>query len=164
MGFWAITGIVLLAFIAMEGVAWATHKYVMHGPLWCLHSDHHRKDHAGVLERNDLFFLVFATPSLALFAWGAHTGPAAPWAWIGLGILLYGIAYFLVHEVFIHQRLKTLRRTRSAYLLALRRAHKAHHKHLTKADGTCFGMLLVPLRYLREARRQLRSEAHTPVA
>jgi beta-carotene 3-hydroxylase len=40
-------------------------------------------------------------------------------------------------------------------MLAIRRAHKVHHKHLTKEDGECFGMLFVPRRYLREARTQL---------
>lgn len=157
MGIGAIIGTVALTSLGMEGVAWATHKFVMHGLLWHLHSDHHRRDHHGVLERNDTFFLIFALPSIALFAVGAAAGPGAPWGWIGLGILLYGIAYFLVHEVFIHQRIKWLRNTRSVYFLALRRAHKAHHKRLTKEGGVCFGMLLVPRKYLREAREQLRA-------
>lgn len=159
MSTWSIIGIVAATFVAMEGVAWATHKFVMHGFLWHLHSDHHKKDHYGFLERNDTFFLLFAVPSMLLFAAGAVNGPGAPWAWIGLGILIYGIAYFLVHEVFIHQRIKWLRTTRSAYFLALRRAHKAHHKRLTKEDGVCFGMLFVPRKYYREAREQLRRQA-----
>ena len=28
----------------MEFVAWATHKYLMHGLLWKLHQDHHVVD------------------------------------------------------------------------------------------------------------------------
>jgi beta-carotene 3-hydroxylase len=75
--------------------------------------------------------------------------------WIGSGIALYGLAYFLVHDIFIHQRFKWFRTSESAYMLAIRRAHKVHHKHLTKEDGECFGMLFVPRRYLREARTQL---------
>ena len=39
----------------MEVVAWATHKYVMHGFLWHLHSDH-TKGPLRLLERNDTFF------------------------------------------------------------------------------------------------------------
>ncbi|MFT3885031.1 MAG: sterol desaturase family protein [Flavobacteriales bacterium] len=159
MSTWAIIGITICTFAAMEGVAWATHRFVMHGFLWRLHSDHHKKDHDGPLERNDVFFLLFAIPSMALFAAGAVQGTQAPWTWIGLGILLYGIAYFLVHEVFIHQRIAGLRTTRNAYFLALRRAHKAHHKRPARENGVCFGMLLVPLRYYREARAQLRREA-----
>lgn len=151
MGAWAIFGIVAGSFLLMELVAWATHKYIMHGLLWRLHRDHHQRDHGHRLERNDAFFVLFAAPSVLLFLLGAQRGPQAPWTWIGLGILLYGTAYFLVHEVFIHQRIKGLRRTGNPYFLALRRAHKAHHKHLGKEGGECFGMLLVPLRFFREA-------------
>lgn len=32
----------LAAFLSMEAVAWFTHSYVMHGPLWVLHKDHHK--------------------------------------------------------------------------------------------------------------------------
>lgn len=158
MSIWAIIGIVLGTAVAMEYVAWATHKYVMHGFLWNLHSDHHKKDHYGFLERNDAFFLIFAIPSMTLFLIGSVAGLEAPYLWIGLGILLYGILYFLVHEVFIHQRIKWLRSTRNPYFLAIRRAHKAHHKHLGKEDGECFGMLVVPWKYFREARKQLRQQ------
>jgi beta-carotene 3-hydroxylase len=58
-----------------------------------------------------------------------------------------------VHEVFIHQRIKWLRNTTNSYFLAIRRAHKVHHKRITKEDGECFGMLLVPLKYYREVLR-----------
>ena len=154
MGTWTIIGIVALTFVAMEAVAWATHKYVMHGFLWSLHRDHHKKDHYGFLERNDTFFLIFAVPSMVLFFIGAYRGLHTPWLWIGLGILVYGIAYFLVHEVFIHQRIKALRKADTAYFLGLRRAHKVHHKRIEKEGCECFGMLWVPLKYFREANKR----------
>lgn len=156
---WSIIGIVTGTFVAMEAVAWATHKYVMHGFLWSLHRDHHKKDHYGKLERNDTFFLIFALPSMVLFFVGARSGHDKPWLWIGLGILLYGIAYFLVHEVFIHQRITWLRSSRRVYFLGLRRAHKVHHKRVTKEHGECFGMLWVPLRYFKEARDRSRRQS-----
>ena len=34
-------GIIIVTFFLMEGVAWAAHKYIMHGFLWHLHEDHH---------------------------------------------------------------------------------------------------------------------------
>ena len=71
--------------------------------------------------------------------------------WIGIGITLYGAAYFLVHDIFIHQRFKIFRNTDSFYLRAIRKAHKVHHKHLDKYDGECFGMLWVPMKYFIEA-------------
>ena len=158
MSTWTIVGIVAATFFAMEFVAWATHKYVMHGILWSLHSDHHKKDHYGFLERNDTFFLIFAVPSMLLFMVGAAVVLHTPWLWIGLGILVYGLAYFFVHEVFIHQRIKWLRNTNNSYFLAIRRAHKVHHKHLGKERGECFGMLLVPLKYYREIVKSRKAE------
>ncbi len=155
MSLLTIVAIVLGTAFLMEFVAWATHKYVMHGFLWNLHSDHHKKDHYGFLERNDAFFLIFALPSMGCFIAGSLLGLHTPWLWIGLGILIYGLLYFFVHEVFIHQRIKWLRSTNNAYFLAIRRAHKVHHKHLGKEHGECFGMLIVPWKYYVEARRQL---------
>lgn len=151
---WTINLIAVIAtFLLMEGVAWGTHKYVMHGLLWNLHRDHHRKDHHHALERNDAFFLIFAAPAFLLFLFGARNNIADIRIWIGVGITLYGVAYFMVHEVFIHQRLTWWRNSDNRYLRAIRRAHKIHHKHLGREQGECFGMLLVPMKYFREAWR-----------
>lgn len=144
--------IVLGTFVFMEFVAWFTHKYVMHGFLWNLHLDHHQP-HPGFFEKNDAFFVIFAAPSITLFVWGSlgsHYWMIA----IGLGILLYGMCYFLVHDVFIHQRFPWLKRTDNWYFRGIRKAHKIHHKHLGKEEGECFGMLFVPLKYFKEARRK----------
>jgi len=59
--------IFLGTFLFMEFMAWFTHKYVMHGFLWSLHKDHHRKDHDSWFERNDLFFIFYAIVSMSLF-------------------------------------------------------------------------------------------------
>ena len=50
--------IVIVAFVGMEFAAWATHKYLMHGPLWFLHEDHHVLT-GKPLQKNDLFLEVF---------------------------------------------------------------------------------------------------------
>jgi len=143
--------ITLAAFFSMEFVAWFTHKYIMHGWLWSLHKDHHRKPEGRFFEKNDYFFLIFALPGIALFLIG--TVLHMPYLiFIATGITLYGGVYFLIHDVFIHQRFPWLRRSDNIYLRALRKAHKVHHKHLDREEGECFGMLLFPLRYLREAR------------
>ena len=133
--------IVVGTFIVMEGVAWAAHKYVMHGFMWWFHEDHHvRDDH--FFQKNDAFFLIFAIPSAYFFITGTLNGDFR--IWIGLGILLYGICYLVVHDVFIHQRFKLLRRTDNRYLKTIRKAHLLHHKHLGPEDGECFGMLWPP--------------------
>ena len=148
MSWYWIAIIVFTTFWFMEFVAWATHKFVMHGFLWSLHKDHHVKE-PGIFEKNDSFFLIFAVPSWLCIMLGMMNSAPASVA-VGAGIALYGFAYFLVHEVFIHQRIKWLRNTNNLYFKAIRRAHKMHHKHLTKEDGESFGMLVISWKYVRQ--------------
>ncbi|GGH67232.1 beta-carotene 3-hydroxylase [Filimonas zeae] len=145
--------IVFITFLLMEGVAWFTHKYIMHGLLWYLHKDHHKKETEGFLEKNDFFFLIFAIPGIICLFFGAQNGFSYVF-FAGVGITLYGAAYFFVHDIFIHQRFKWMRNSNSIYFRALRRAHKMHHKHINKEHGECFGMLFVPFKYFREAKTQ----------
>ena len=142
--------IALATFCLMEGVAWATHKYVMHHWLWYLHEDHHKKS-PGFFEKNDAFFLIFAIPSMLLFLFGTLNQ-----AWwmvsIGAGIAMYGAAYFFIHDIIIHQRFKIFTRSNNRYIRVVRWAHKMHHKHLEKQDGESFGMLLVNSKYWKKVK------------
>lgn len=140
---------ILITFIVMEGVAWGMHKYIMHGVFWNLHEDHHVRDnHDSFFERNDSFFIFFSVLSIVAFlSWSILGSNIA--LGIGIGISIYGFVYFVIHDLFIHQRIKIWRNTKNPYLLALRRAHKVHHKHIEKEEGECFGMLWVPLKYYR---------------
>ncbi|MBK6610092.1 MAG: sterol desaturase family protein [Sphingobacteriales bacterium] len=140
--------IIILVFILMEGATWLIHKYIMHGFLWVLHKDHHDHSNKGELEKNDWFFVIFALPTIALMYFGSLENFNYLF-YIGLGIMLYGMAYFFVHDIFIHQRLHFFKHTQNRYFLALRRAHKQHHKHLGKEKGECFGFLYVPFKYFK---------------
>ncbi len=143
--------VTLGTFFIMEGITWLTHKYVMHGFLWYLHEDHHQPT-GHVLEKNDAFFLIFAIPSMACIFYGTFGGPL--WvAAIGTGVAMYGLAYFIVHEVVIHQRLKFFTRSDSRYIKTIRWAHKMHHKHINKEDGESFGMLWVAKMYWDKVKR-----------
>lgn len=138
-------------FLLMEGVTWCTHKYIMHGFLWYLHKDHHQPQ-KGPFEKNDAFFIIFATPSILLFYFG--TLPELNYKFfIGLGILLYGLAYFLIHDVLIHKRFRWFKRSSNPYLNGLKLAHKMHHKHLNKEKGECFGLLYVASKYFKTSRK-----------
>ena len=150
---WIIyTAITIGTFIFMEGVAWFAHKYIMHGLLWSLHKDHHqRKPH--FFEKNDAFFLIFATPSILLFFFGAKAG--FNWMfYVGLGILIYGIAYFMIHDVVIHQRFKWFTRSKNSYINTIKRAHKMHHKHLDRHDGESSGMLFAARKYWQHTQKK----------
>lgn len=141
--------VTLFTYILMEGVTWCTHKFVMHGWMWYFHEDHHQP-RGRFFEKNDAFFLIFAVPSCLMIVFGSMA--AFDWRFfVGIGILLYGVSYFLIHDVLIHQRFDWFSRTDNLYFRAIRKAHKIHHKHLNKEDGECFGMLYVPRKYFVEA-------------
>ncbi|AJR04608.1 sterol desaturase family protein [Siansivirga zeaxanthinifaciens] len=141
--------IFLATYCIMEFMAWFTHKYIMHGFLWSLHKDHHKKDHDSWFERNDAFFIFYAIVSIGCFLLWKYD---IFWAGlpIGVGIFAYGLSYFLVHDIFIHQRFKLFRNANNWYAKGVRRAHKMHHKHIGKEDGECFGMLFVPFKYFKK--------------
>ena len=149
--------VTLLVFVVMEGITWLTHRYVMHGFLWYLHEDHHQKG-PGFWEKNDAFFVIFALPSWLCIMLGSMNQNY--WAVsIGAGIALYGLAYFLVHEIIIHQRIKLFTRSNNRYIRAIRWAHKMHHKHLHKEEGESFGMLIVAKKYWDKIRRDEKLKA-----
>jgi beta-carotene 3-hydroxylase len=138
-------------FLAMEGVTWLTHKFVMHGFLWFLHEDHHKKG-PGFFEKNDAFFIIFAIPSWLCIMLGSMS--QAYWVVsIGFGIALYGLAYFVVHDIIIHQRFKIFTHSTHPYIKSIRWAHKMHHKYLEKEEGESFGMLLVGKKYRQKVKR-----------
>ncbi|ULQ52417.1 sterol desaturase family protein [Flavihumibacter fluvii] len=145
-------GIILVTFLLMEGVTWLTHRFVMHGFLWYLHEDHHKKG-PGFFEKNDWFFVIFAIPSIGMIL----LGTLRPEFWwlqaIGFGVMAYGFAYFMVHEIIIHQRFKYFTRSNNIYIRAIRWAHKMHHKHIGKEDGESFGMLMVHQKYWEKVKK-----------
>ena len=143
--------VLLGTFILMEGITWCTHRFIMHGFLWFLHRDHHQVE-PGFFEKNDAFFIIFAVPSMLLIYFGTYDHTWWMQA-VGFGIMAYGFAYFIVHDVIIHQRFKWFTRSNSTYVRAIRWAHKMHHKHLDRHDGESFGMLWVAKKYWEKIRR-----------
>ena len=141
---------VVATFFFMEFMAWFTHKYIMHGFMWYFHKDHHQHE-IGFFEKNDVFFLIFAIPSWLCIMLGLMNAKYYV-VCIGIGIAIYGLFYFLMHDIFIHQRFKWFKKSKNPYLLALRKAHKIHHKHLGKEHGEVFGMLIVPSKFHKESQ------------
>lgn len=149
LGYWIL--IIFSSFITMEAVTWLTHKYVMHGFLWYLHEDHHNPS-GHRFQKNDAFFLIFAVPGWLSIMLGLQY--QFYWvAAIGMGITLYGAAYFIVHDVIIHQRFKWFSKSNNPYVRTLRWAHKMHHKHIGKHDGESFGLLFVAKQYWDKIKR-----------
>ncbi len=140
------TFLVIGTFFLMEGVAWATHKYIMHGFLWSWHRSHH-KIHPHPLEMNDLFALVFSIPSITLIVLGYEIESIAWIKFVGYGILSYGVFYFLFHDILVHRRIKINFKAKHPYLKRIMNAHYVHHETHSKENAKAFGFLYAPKKY-----------------
>ncbi|KGJ03946.1 sterol desaturase family protein [Paracoccus sphaerophysae] len=135
--------IVLATVAVMEGVAYAVHRWVMHGPLgWGWHASHHDPDHHGVFEKNDLYAFVFSAFSIALFALGSRWWP--PLWWIAVGMSVYGVIYFVVHDGLVHQRWPFRVVPKRGYARRLYQAHRLHHAVEGRDDCVSFGFVYAP--------------------
>ena len=150
--------LVLAAAAVMEAVAWASHRWIMHGLAWGWHRDHH-EPHGRTVEKNDRFAAVGAALSIGLFAAGspliAGSSAWAPGTWLGLGVLLYGLIYTLVHDGLVHQRWFRWV-PRRGYARQIVQAHKLHHATVGKEGGVSFGFVVArnPARLKRELAEQ----------
>jgi beta-carotene 3-hydroxylase len=140
------TLIAVATFLFWEFVAWFSHKYIMHGLLWCWHRSHHTV-HDHKLERNDLFALVFSIPSIALFYYFSQVQYNPYMLAVGLGIFCYGLFYLIFHDIIVHQRIKWRPVKRSRYLQRMIHAHYVHHSKHTRKGCEAFGFLYAPKKY-----------------
>jgi beta-carotene 3-hydroxylase len=138
------------AFAFMEGFAWFTHKYVMHGFMWVWHRSHH-EPRSGAFELNDLFAAVFAAPAIVAIWFGVHGVP--PLLPIGIGITAYGAVYFMFHDGLVHRRYPVPLNGKSRFWKRLIQAHRIHHAVATKEGCVSFGFLLAPP--VRTLKREL---------
>lgn len=160
-----ITGILLFlaTILAMEVVAYATHRWVMHGPGWFLHASHHRH-REGRFEANDLYALIFALPSVALLYGGVNLGWGSWAIWVGAGIAAYGAIYFGFHDVIVHCRVGHRYVPRSAYMKRIVQAHRLHHATESKQGSVSFGFLWAPRveRLKRQLAESLQASLRSP--
>jgi beta-carotene 3-hydroxylase len=140
-------GFITLGFILMEVFGWAIHKYLMHGPLWSIHKTHHRPSKY-FFELNDLFSLLFGSIAVVLILKGVSDFDYR--FWVGLGISLYGMLYFFLHDVLIHRRMKWFQKPKNGFLIGILKAHQAHHRTNKKEDAVSFGLFVVPKEYFKE--------------
>jgi len=148
----AEVAIFLAAFIGMEGFAWVTHRFVMHGFMWCWHESHHAKRH-GLFELNDLFAIVFATPAILCIWLGVNVS-----IWflpIGLGVTAYGAVYFVFHDGLVHRRFAVPLDGRKGFWRSRIQAHRIHHAVSGKNGCVSYGFLMI--RPVRELKAKLRA-------
>ena len=150
MSFASAATITVVTILAMEGIAWAAHKFIMHGWGWGWHRSHH-EPHTGPFEKNDLYAVVFGLFAVGLFVYASPFWP--PLFWIAVGMTLYGVFYALVHDGLVHQRWPFRHKPRNAYLKRLVQAHRLHHAVPGRERCVSFGFLYAPP--VRDLKRRL---------
>lgn len=135
--------IFLVTVAGMEGFAYVMHRWVMHGPGWVLHASHHRP-RTGRWELNDLYFLIFALPSILLLLGGVQWGWGGWATAMGAGIAAYGAIYLGFHDVIVHRRIAHRHVPRTAYMKRIVQAHRLHHVVETRQGNVSFGFLIAP--------------------
>ena len=149
------TAVTLCTFFAMEAGAWAAHKYIMHGWGWGWHASHHEGGKR-LWEDNDLYAVVFAGVDFALFCIGGMGG--LRWVWfVGLGVALYGLMYFIVHDGLVHQRWPFRITPKRGYAKRLVQAHRLHHATHGREGSVSFGFLYAP--DVHKLKSQLQAKA-----
>ncbi len=144
----------------MELVAYGLHRYVLHTFLWFIHDTHHQT-RTSLFEKNDVIAFVFGIPSWLLMMFGIMNGGDFK-LYLGIGVLIYGICYILIHDSLVHRRFKIFpKNPKNIYLLGVKLGHEAHHRHdnkasYNKANDIVWGMLWVPHKYFYEAHDLLK--------
>ena len=146
--------VAVAAFVAMEPTTAATHRWIMHGIGEALHRSHHRR-RSGRWETNDWYPVMFAALVNLAFVAGFNWDGFGALVPAGVGVTLYGLAYAMVHDVYIHDRLGWFGGRRVAVLERLADAHRVHHLY----NSAPYGMLLpvVPLELRQRAERTERN-------
>ncbi|MCK5932611.1 MAG: sterol desaturase family protein [Fulvimarina manganoxydans] len=136
-----LIAIAIGVFFVMEWVAWAAHKYIMHGFGWGWHKSHH-EEHDELFEKNDLYAVVFSILAISLFVIAAFGHPIV--GAVAVGITLYGLFYFIVHDGLVHQRWPFRHIPHKGYAKRLVQAHRLHHAVEGKDGCVSFGFLYAP--------------------
>ena len=142
---------ILLGLVGMELLAYVVHRFLFHGILWKIHRTHH-ESHQHTFESNDIFSLLFAAMSIALMFMGDFS-LHHPFFGIGLGISIYGILYFVIHDLFTHRRFLPFS-TQNKILNTIKRAHQRHHQTIEKIGFEPYGLFLFPYHLFKNGFRR----------
>ena len=152
--------VALVTAALMELWAGLLHGRFWHRVLWPVHRSHHRK-RLGRFEANDALSILHAPIAIALILYGcmAAPGPLREVAFgAGIGMTLFGLAYLLVHDGFVHGRLPVQVFGRIPFFSRVRDAHRVHH---SRGRREPYGFFLGP-QELERARRASAAHATAP--
>ena len=110
--------------------------------------------HLDVYKRQGIIFGISAT---VLIVVGSEVPSWRFLMWIGFGISLYGVAYFVFHDVIVHRRIKIKYSPRSHYMKRIMKAHYIHHKVHERDGAEAFGFLYAPKKYEAKSIKKAKS-------
>jgi beta-carotene 3-hydroxylase len=128
--------ITVLSFAAMEFFSYLVHRFVYHGFAWFIHRSHHTP-RTGVFELNDVFPALFATVTTGVMIYALGGSGGRDLFAASIGITVYGMVYFVVHDLYVHRRMKSFP-VKIRFLAEVKRAHAVHHRF----GGEPYGLLL----------------------
>jgi beta-carotene 3-hydroxylase len=123
---------------------WAAflHGRVWHGWLYPVHRTHHDPRRAGSrLEANDALSAIHAPIAMVLIIGACRAAPSVGREvafGVGVGMTLFGGAYFIVHDGLVHGRLPVSFLLRVRYFRSVARCHRVHHRG--SAQGAPYGL------------------------
>lgn len=159
----ALVWVPVAVVVALAMDAWAAliHRVVWHGPLWRVHRSHH-VPRAGRFEDNDALSVLHAPIATAFVLYGC-AGPAGTVREVvyglGIGMTAFGVAYVIVHDGLVHERLPVRFLLRAPLLRDVVEAHRQHH--LGSHGGLPYGLFFGP-RELRRSRALTPSASNAP--
>ena len=133
-------GLVILGFVGLEVFSYVVHRWIFHGILWRIHETHHVAT-KGTFELNDLFSIVFGGTSVLLLVFAEYPLLESIAFPIGLGIAIYGVFYFIAHDLFTHRRFLPFG-SENKMLLTIRAAHQRHHQTAEKQGLEPYGLFV----------------------
>jgi beta-carotene 3-hydroxylase len=130
----------ILGFVGLEIFSYIVHRWFFHGVLWRIHESHHvaRK---GWFELNDIFSVIFGGTSVLLLVFAEYPLLESIAFPIGLGIAIYGVFYFIAHDLFTHRRFLPFGSS-NKILQTIRAAHQRHHQTADKQGIEPFGLFV----------------------
>lgn len=128
--------LVCAAFVLMEGIAALAHRFIFHGFGYGIHKSHHMP-RTGIFELNDFYPLISAFITMTIIALGIWVAALKFLIPIGFGMTAYGIAYFFIHDLMVHQRAGWLK-INPALFKGHYEAHRLHHRF----SGAPYGFVI----------------------
>lgn len=153
--------VALVVAVWMDVWAALLHGLVWHRALWPIHRSHHLP-RRGRYEKNDALSVLHAPIAIALILYGCQAEPGVVREiafGVGIGMTLFGVSYFVVHDGLVHGRLPVAFLLRVGYL---RRVVEAHRKHHEGSRGRPpYGLFFGPVElWLAQRRRESATAAH----